>query len=155
MAFDDEINKFLKQSLKGLTDSTEEDEKSQNRNNKSHQKATKIKKGHAKSIAELVNESKKLNRINDAQNKRFDAQAEVINKLNARIKVLNARTGTLGVRNTRNAMTFSVLRSRLLLVSFGYAMLYEGVKRFVDAHLEAAKATEKINEIFKTEGLIK
>jgi hypothetical protein len=152
MAFDDEINKFLKESLKGLTDSTEEDEKSQNRNNKSHQKATKIKKNHAKSIAELVNESKKLNRINDAQNKRFDAQAEVINKLNARIKVLNARTGTLGVRNTRNAMTFSVLRSKILMFNFALAMTAGKVLDLIKAYGEQERAEKAVQQALISTG---
>ena len=88
-----------------------------------------------------------------ASNVRLTQGQKAYEKAMKKIEIQQKNLNQLGLFQTKTNRnldgSFSVLRSRLLLVSFGYAMLYEGVKRFVDAHLEAVKANQKINAILK------
>ena len=125
------VGKSTKQSTKNTKEDTTENKK----NTKSLKEKNEQLKENVKNLKELVS----------SQSKQLSSLRKSIKTQQKNIKQLKDNNKTLinWNRNTRNISTsLSVLRSKLLLVSFGYGLTLQKVRQLVDlfAEQEAAEA---------------
>ena len=120
------------------SDAVDKNTASTDKNSSAQNKNTEAKKKNRKSTKQLAEENKKLTKSNK--------------DLEKKIKLLSDRMDLLHIRGTRNSMTFSVLRSKILMFNFAIGITAGKVMNLVNAYGKQERAEKAVTQALRSTG---